>query len=276
MNLQTYILELLGVVVVFALYSTLFIPLYILLPEFWYIYIGATILFICINVIVTAVKTVVDHIVFTKKNTNQELQSYVNSKVESVAESMNIKTPKISIVPNPIMNASVTGLTHTTSHIEITSELLRKLTSEEINAVIAHELSHIKSRDVPILYVIQTPYSIFKWVSNGCRRAFASKNQNFAVLLLVPVKLITDIYLRVLLISITLLMRQREYTADIDASREVSPIIMIRTLEKIHAHNGQFRSDETGTLFSDFSNRIHSTHPPLEKRRENIKKHFDT
>ena len=76
--------------------------------------------------------------------------------VSQLAENANLPMPKVYEIPNDQPNAFATGRNPENSAVAATTGLLSRLTQEEIAAVMAHELAHIKNRDTTIMVVTAT------------------------------------------------------------------------------------------------------------------------
>ncbi|MBC7079089.1 MAG: zinc metalloprotease HtpX [Methanothrix sp.] len=182
--------------------------------------------------------------------------------------------PRIAIVRTDIPNAFATGRSQSSSVVAVTTGLLRRLDKSELEAVLAHELSHIKNRDVAVMTIasfLSTVAAVI--VQNifflGDRRDRESGN-------LFAVWLVSLIVWIVSFILIRTLSRYREFSADRGSaiitgrpSALVSALMKIsgtmariprEDLRKVEGMNAFFIIP-TGAIAN-----LLSTHPPIEAR----------
>ncbi len=193
--------------------------------------------------------------------------------VDRLARKAGIPTPKVYIMRSPYPNAFATGRNPKNSVIVITEGLIRSLSKEEIEAVIGHEISHIKNYDVLISTVSAVIAGTLGFLARMLLWGFGRRDERSAwdllVIFLIPIM--------ALLIRLAI-SREREYLADEESCRITgNPRAMISALEKIsgykyeinpgHAH--MFIHNPLPSIFELFS-----THPPVEKRIERIKRIF--
>ncbi len=95
-----------------------------------------------------------------KKSENPQLYS----TVERLSQQSGIKTPKLMIANIPIPNAFAYGSPITGSRVAVTSELLKTLEEEEVEAVIGHELGHLKHRDVQVMMFVSILPAVFYFI----------------------------------------------------------------------------------------------------------------
>ena len=100
------------------------------------------------------------------KIVSREQFPQVHEIVENLAKRNNLPKPKVALVNTNMPNAFATGKSHKSSLVAVTTGLLNILDYDELEAVIAHELSHVKSRDVLVL----TLASLFSIVASFLMR----------------------------------------------------------------------------------------------------------
>ncbi len=137
--------------------------------------------------------------------------------VERLSSKIKLKMPKVMIADLPIPNAFAYGSPLTGNHVAVTSTLLRELEDEEVEAVIGHELSHLKHRDVQIMMVASIFPAIFYFIGfsliwSGMFGGYAGRREGGGGALLIGLASLAIYYLLTLLILG--LSRQREYYAD--------------------------------------------------------------
>ncbi|PAF49709.1 zinc metalloprotease HtpX [Helicobacter sp. 13S00401-1] len=183
-------------------------------------------------------------------------------------------TPKLYVMEAPFMNAFASGWSEDNSLICLTTALLSKLEKDELTAVIAHELSHIRHYDVRLTMSVGILSNILVFVANMAAYFFFPTNRNsgasiarnilFALQLILP--LIT-------LVLLMYLSRAREYMADSGAAYIMKdPLPMIRALQKISADYKQTNYSHTevnparNAAYLVSIKEAFSTHPSVESR----------
>ncbi len=209
---------------------------------------------------------------------------YVYDITAGLAERMHIPTPKLFLVKNPIANAFATGRSPATSSIAVTQGILELLDEHELRGVLAHELSHIKNRDILIgtmAVVLATAIGymsdMIRWSIFWGQRGNRKQKINATSALLIAI--ITPIAATLIQLAIS---RTREYAADeTGAQCSNDPLALASALEKIQLSTRKNMQDApsnahaaVASLFIvyPFTGRsllnLFSTHPPIEKRIE--------
>jgi heat shock protein HtpX len=98
-----------------------------------------------------------------------EEQQLVNV-VEEMAIASGLPKPKIWIVPDDDPNAFATGITVTDSHIAVTEGLLKALNRDELQAVVAHEMAHVRNEDVKLMTLLAALVGVIALMSDGALR----------------------------------------------------------------------------------------------------------
>ncbi|HEM6116069.1 zinc metalloprotease HtpX [Streptococcus pluranimalium] len=203
--------------------------------------------------------------------------------VEKIAMVAQIPMPKVYIIEDNALNAFATGSSPENAAVAATSGLLKVMNRTELEAVIGHEVSHIRNYDIRISTIAVALASIITlisslggrmmWFSSGRRRNDREEGSNIVILLLSLVTII----LAPLVASLVQLAisRQREFLADassVDLTK--NPQAMINALKKLQASQPMTHpvDDASAALYiSDPRNRasvraLFQTHPPLEAR----------
>ncbi len=204
--------------------------------------------------------------------------------LENLCISRGITVPKLKIMNSPSMNAFASGIRDSNYTITLTTGLMEKLDDEELEAVIAHELSHIRNKDVRLLIIAVIFVGIFSFVGEGLFRGVLRTNLprsdhhrrsgggNAGALIFFGIAIIAISYLLAMLIRFSL-SRKREFMADAGAVELTkNPDAMIRALQKISgqaelnvpAEVKEMAFENARTGFAG----IFATHPPIEKRIE--------
>jgi len=202
--------------------------------------------------------------------------------LENLCISRGITTPRLKVIETDVMNAFASGIRDKNYTITLTRGLMDSLDDDELEAVIAHELSHIKNKDVRLLIVAVIFVGIISFFGEGVVRGMFRTNisrstrsrrsggDNAAVLVIIAVVIIVIAYGLAMFIRFAL-SRKREYLADAGSVELTkNPDAMIRALQKISGHakldapaevrEMAFENPRVG--ISD----LFATHPPIEKR----------
>lgn len=213
-----------------------------------------------------------------KKSDNPELYRIV----ENLAITAGIPAPKIYIINDDSPNAFATGRDPKHSSIAITTGLLAIMEKNELEGVIAHELSHIGNRDSLLMVVIVVLVGVIAIASDlffriGFWGGFGDDNNrgNNGIMLLVGIIIAILAPITATLIQLAI-SRKREYLADANGALLTRyPEGLASALEKIAGYKKPVRyvNDATSLLFimnprkkrSWFSG-LFDTHPPVEER----------
>lgn len=204
--------------------------------------------------------------------------------VEKLAAKGNIPTPKVYLVPIDAPNAFATGRNPKNAVVCVTRGILNILDREELEGVIAHEMSHIKNRDTLIMTVAAALASaimmLVRWAmifGGGGDRNERGRNRNIIALLAIAILAPLAAMLVQLAIS-----RSREYEADARGAQLVGSggglASALRKLDEAASHYRMNATPQTAHLFivnplrGDFIASLFSTHPPVEKRIERLRK----
>lgn len=199
-----------------------------------------------------------------------------------------IPKPRLYLVNLPVPNAFATGRNKNHAAVAVTSGILQILSDEELEAVLAHELSHVKNRDILISSIAATlagaismlaQLAYYAAIFGGGRRDIRSGGNPFGALALI---ILTPIIATLLHLAIS---RSREFLADeTGAHLSGKPKLLASALEKIHRAAqlrpliGTPKHEATAHLFianpfkPSLLMKIFSTHPPLEERIERLNK----
>ncbi|OGY41276.1 MAG: zinc metalloprotease HtpX [Candidatus Buchananbacteria bacterium RBG_13_39_9] len=207
---------------------------------------------------------------------------YVYRLVENLCITAGLPPPKVYIIPDPNINAFATGRDPQHASVAITQGAIDKLENEELEGVIAHELSHIKNFDIRLMMVVIVLVGIIALISDWMLRGFFWNKSDrdkggAAVLIIVGIVLAILSPLIAQLIQLAV-SRKREYLADADGSLLTRyPQGLANALEKINQENIQplrRANNATAHLYianpfgqtKKFLSKLFSTHPPIEDR----------
>jgi len=202
--------------------------------------------------------------------------------LENLCISRGITMPKLKVIETDVMNAYASGLTDKQYAVTVTRGLMAKLDKAELEAVLAHELSHILNRDVRLLVISVIFVGIFSFVAQIVFRSLfwgglggrsSGRRGNAALLMIIAIAIVAVAYFLAIAIRFTL-SRKREYMADAGAVELTrNPDAMISALEKISGH-AEMDNTPDGVREMMIENPkagfagVFATHPPIEKRIE--------
>lgn len=204
--------------------------------------------------------------------------------VERLSANNGIPKPKVAIVNSVVPNAFATGKSPKSSLVAVTSGILDVLDDDELEAVIGHELSHVRSRDVLVL-TLASVFSMVAWylVQFGFFGGLRGRGRNASggTAIVILVALITWV---VSFLIIRAISRYREYSADRSgAIMTGKPDKLASALLKISGKMGNIPTKELENVQklnaffiipalsgSSIAN-LFSTHPPVEKRVQKLR-----
>lgn len=208
----------------------------------------------------------------------------VYNLVENLCMSKGMRMPKVNIIEDPALNAFASGINESSYTVTLTRGIIDKLDDEELEGVIAHELMHIRNKDVRLLIITIIFVGIFSFVAQilfrnmlfgaGRRR---DKSDNRAMLIAMVIAFVAFLLSMVFRFAIS---RKREFMADSGAAEMTKkPWALASALRKISGNHQvqNVKSDDVAELFIE--NRpdkssgmmsaitgLFATHPPIDKR----------
>lgn len=216
----------------------------------------------------------------------EEENKYVYRLVENLCITSGMKVPKIYVMDDPAINAFATGRKPELASIAITTGAIQKLENEELEGVIAHELSHVQNYDIrfmTLVAVLVGSISILshiflrsRWFSGG-DRGKDNGLRNIFMIAGVVLAILSPILAELIKLAVS---RRREYLADASGALLTRfPQGLASALEKIKMENlpVQRAAPSTAHLFlasplssKSFSN-LFSTHPPIDDRIKKLR-----
>jgi heat shock protein HtpX len=256
----------------------------IFLPEFAFI----LLIFVAVFVVVDALVSYRYGDKVVLKTTNAKpadpvKHAYYVNTVEGLALAAGIPVPKAYVIPNKEINAFATGRDPEHASIAVTQGALDTLNRQELEGVIAHEMSHIGNYDIRFFTLVAVFVGLVAILSYLFLRSMlysgggGRKNEGgWLILVGIALAIIAPIAVKLTQLSIS---RKREYLADATGVKLTRyPPGLAGALEKIkNTNRGQMKvSDAVSHLFiSDpqhtFLDNVFATHPPIDKRIEKLR-----
>ena len=199
---------------------------------------------------------------------------------KEIAMRANIKTPKIYIVNNDNPNAFATGRSENKSVVAVTTGLLALLNEQELKGVLAHEIAHIKNRDLLISTVSVILASAIAYLAVAARwgAIFGSRDENGrGIVELLVISIVAPIAATIIRLAIS---RSREYIADETGSKIIkdpealaNALIKLESAPKLKHGN---RAAANLFIVNPFAGegffKILSTHPTTTQRVKRLRK----
>jgi heat shock protein HtpX len=201
--------------------------------------------------------------------------------MERLAAKAGLPMPKLYLIPQPAPNAFATGRNPSHASVAVTQGLLELMNDDELEGVIAHELSHVRNYDILTSSIAATIAGAVTWAARmglwfgggGRDRDRGAGALGILMLFLAPIG--------ALLLQLGI-SRQREYQADASGARMVGHQYgLISALEKLGAYNKRIPTDMPPTTAAlcivapltarEMFASLFSTHPPLAKRIEELR-----
>lgn len=233
-------------------------------------------------------QTIVD-LMTGAKDIDRRTDARLYDLLENLCISRGITMPRLHIVESPALNAYASGVRTSQYTITVTRGLIDTLDDAELEAVLGHELTHIRNRDVQLLVIAAVFVGIISLVgdvlvrsprlllsgrggsSSSSRRSGKGGGGGAAILILIAIAIF--ILARLLAIALRMAMsRKREYLADAGSVELTkNPDAMIGALREIAGHSELRAPTQIRAMFIDYPREagflgLFATHPPIEKR----------
>lgn len=207
--------------------------------------------------------------------------------VENVAINAGLPCPAIELVDTPSLNAYASGLSAKTARLGLTTGLIGLLSRDELEAVIAHEISHIRNGDCRLMAVLKACVDLVLPAAGAVVGWFRRRPVLAGALMamiwmrlgtstMISFALVIGLVFLATKLAEMLVCHSREFVADAQAVELTkNPAALIRALKKIAGKDDIAVPDLTARaiMFSGSSRRLFATHPPVEARIEAITAH---
>ncbi len=202
-------------------------------------------------------------------------------KVHTLAKQAGLpKMPEVGIYESQEVNAFATGPSKSNSLVAVSTGLLQKMDDNEVQGVLAHEISHIANGDMVTMTLVQGVVNAFTYlvsilVTNVIAGALrGDSSRGIADNWFVRQMIFTFVYGLVAFAAYPLVAafsRWREYRADAGGAKLAGTPVMVASLQKLRGHVESVETQEAAFQSMKINNKSKfsewfSTHPPLEKR----------
>ncbi|WP_221077077.1 protease HtpX [Agarivorans aestuarii] len=207
-----------------------------------------------------------------------QTEAWLVDTVARQAKAAGIGMPEVAIYNAPDMNAFATGAKRDDALVAVSTGLLDNMSRDEVEAVLAHEVSHIANGDMVTLTLIQGVVNTFvmflaRIIANLISSAMSNNNENgqgMGTLAYIATVFVLEMVFGILASIIVMwFSRQREYRADAGSAKLVGKDKMINALQRL---GGSREPEMEGSMMAFGINgkramsELFLSHPPLEKR----------
>jgi heat shock protein HtpX len=207
--------------------------------------------------------------------------------VARIANGAGLPMPRLAIIPSSTPNAFATGRDPEHAVVAVTQGILTMLSEDELEAVLGHEMAHVKDRDILLMTVIASAAAI---ISVAARMAiyqmlYGRRDTRVNPLVLLFAAITAPIAAMLVQLAVS---RRREYKADaVGARMTMKPHALARALGKLHSMNNRRPMQMDGSspahaslfIVNPFTRgsfvSLFSTHPPVEERIRRLERLAD-
>ena len=213
--------------------------------------------------------------------------------VEELTLASGLPMPRLYVIDTPAMNAFATGRDPDHAHIAVTSGLRERLGRDQLQGVLAHELSHVQNYDTRFMTLMAVLVGVVVLLADiglrslfwggGRRRSRGSGGGGGIIMLVIllaaiVLAIIAPIFAKLIQLAVS---RQREYLADASGALIVrNPYGLSSALKKLGAYQGKLRTASAATAHMFIANpfgkdrgtsaNLFASHPPLEDRIQRL------
>jgi heat shock protein HtpX len=236
------------------------------------------------------------HAVFIRMATGSKPLDRTENKrvynlVENLCISQGMRMPKVYIIEDDSLNAFASGIGARSYSVSLSRGMINKLDDDELEGVIAHELTHIKNRDVRLLvisiifvgifaFLAEMAFRSLRFVGSGKKSSSSKDSKGSGAIILIAIVITAVAYFLSILLRFGI-SRKREFLADAgSAEMTKKPYALANALRKISGDPliEAVESRDVAQLFIDNPkpsahksaswDNMCATHPPIEKRIE--------
>jgi len=204
------------------------------------------------------------------QNPSNSEETWLVNTVQRQAELAGIGMPEVAVYDSPEINAFATGANRHNALVAVSTGLLRSMSRDEAEAVLAHEVSHVANGDMVTLTLIQGVLNTFVYFFARIVANMVNRGNNSAFTYFMTVMAFQAIFGILASIIVMGFSRYREYRADNGGADLAGRQKMIAALERLKSNQIESQLDGQLTAFGISGKRAWSelfmSHPPLEKR----------
>jgi heat shock protein HtpX len=213
---------------------------------------------------------------------------YIVDIVEELAHNMHMPMPKLWYIPSEMANAFATGRNPAHASVAVTQGILNILDKDELRGVLAHELSHVKNRDILVGTIAATLATAIGYLASMLRWSFIfgdsrDRDRNGGGIGAIFIAILMPIAAALIQLAIS---RSREYLADETGAHCChDPLALASALEKLGEHAKREHREPENTAQATSASlfivypftaarlmNLFSTHPPMEERIKRLRK----
>ena len=199
---------------------------------------------------------------------------WLHATVRQLADRSGLPMPEVGYYESPEVNAFATGPSRSRSLVAVSTGLLRSMSRDEVEGVLAHEVAHIQNGDLVTMTLIQGVVNAFvmffaRIIANILRNAVDERASGVVYFLSY---MVLQVVLGVLgMVVVAWFSRAREFRADAGAASLAGSGKMIAALQRLQQHTQMVESDQPALATMKIAGAgswmaLLSTHPPLEAR----------
>jgi heat shock protein HtpX len=199
---------------------------------------------------------------------------WLHATVRQLADRSGLPMPEVGYYESPEVNAFATGPSRSRSLVAVSTGLLRSMSRDEVEGVLAHEVAHIQNGDMVTMTLIQGVVNAFvmffaRIIANILRNAVDERASGVVYFLSY---MVLQVVLGVLgMVVVAWFSRAREFRADAGAASLAGSGKMIAALQRLQQHTQMVESDQPALATMKIAGAgswmaLLSTHPPLEAR----------
>jgi len=203
-------------------------------------------------------------------------ETWLLDTVRRQARASGIEMPEVAIYDSPDINAFATGMSRNSALVAVSTGLLRSMSRDEAEAVLAHEVSHVANGDMVTLALVQGVVNTFviflsRIVGHVVDRVVFKNEQGHGPAFFITT-IVAQLFLSVLATMIVMwFSRYREFRADAGGARVAGREKMIAALERLKASHESHLPDQMAAFGINGGvggglKRLFMSHPPLDER----------
>jgi heat shock protein HtpX len=208
-----------------------------------------------------------------------QTEAWLLSTVRRQAEMAGIGMPEVAIYEAPDMNAFATGMKRDDALVAVSSGLLQKMNKDEVEGVLAHEISHVANGDMVTLTLIQGVLNTFviflsRMVAGGINNALSQNREGGGlgffgyIAVTIFLEMVLGLFASLIVMWFS---RKREFRADSGAAHLAGKQKMIGALQRLQAHYEPSKLPDQISAFGIKGKQgglasLFRSHPPLEER----------